>query len=145
MKPILMLLTLLLSFSVFSQSDVQEKRKASCSDVVNLNPPLERDKPRNQDTIGWCYAYAAADLLGHALGKNVSAVSLAASLNDKPLFRILGIKEGGFIDAAISETMKKGFCLEKDLPSEDYLFSLSGRDISTTFYSLLAFVKNLRK
>lgn len=111
-----------------------EKRKATCSDVNNIKDPLSLEEPRSQDSIGWCYAYTASDLLSHALGKKVSAVHAASIYNDKLTNIIMMRKEGGFTDDTVNALIKSGVCLEKDLPSEDYKFSWDlGGNISSLF------------
>lgn len=47
------------------------REKASCTPVDNRNDKL--GPVRNQDSIGWCYAFATADLLTHKLRQKVSA------------------------------------------------------------------------
>ncbi len=112
-----------------------QARRLTCTDVVNLNAPLKMNKPKNQDSIGWCYAYAASDLVAHSLGKEPSAIYMALLTNDKFFWKIFGVKEGGFIETPVRALMKQGICLEKDLPSTDYAFSLKApyNDINTVF------------
>ncbi|PIK16128.1 hypothetical protein [Halobacteriovorax sp. JY17] len=109
-------------------------RKSKCSNIDNRKPPLVEkrngkiiDKPRNQDSIGWCYAFAAADLIGHKIGKKVSAVDIANSFNEGSLSDIFGSNEtnmeGGFASDAANSALKRGLCLESQLPSDDYKFS----------------------
>ena len=54
-------------------------RSKSCTEVNNTTPVLS--KPRDQDSVGWCYAFSAADLLSHKLNKKISAVHLATLYN----------------------------------------------------------------
>jgi hypothetical protein len=111
-----------------------ETRKNSCTNIVNLNLPLKLDEPKNQDTIGWCYAYTASDLIAHAIGKNPSAVYTALLTNDHFFKKISGYTEGGFINSAIEDSKTQGICLEQDLPSSDYEFSKLGYDLNQ-FYN----------
>lgn len=102
-------------------------RKATCRDVITLKPPLSLEDPSNQDSIGWCYAYTAADMLTQALGKRVSPIKAAALWNDKLIARaFLPGKEGGMVMSTLEESISKGICLEKNLPSTDYRFSREG-------------------
>lgn len=100
-----------------------EKEKQSCTsvDLRDKMGPI-----RNQDSIGWCYAFAAADLASYKLQKQISAADIALThnkdfLND--VARLFGKNEstfeGGFPQQALKKAMRKGLCLEKDLPSED--------------------------
>ncbi len=50
----------------------------NCGDV-NLSSKM--GPIRDQDTMGWCYAFAAADLLSFKLGQRISAASLAIQSN----------------------------------------------------------------
>lgn len=109
-------------------------RKKSCSDVVNVKDPLSLDEPRDQDSVGWCYAYTASDLLSHALGKKVSAVQMAGLFNDKLLGRIMSSGgEGGYVVSTLEAAQKNGVCLESELPSEDYDYSKMASGLSTLF------------
>lgn len=110
-------------------------RKNSCSDVMNLKGALSVDEPRNQDTVGWCYAFTSSDLLSHALGKKVSAVQLSGLFNDKLIAKVFSPNgEGGFVLTTLEQARKNGICLESDLPSEDYEFSqMFGPDLKELF------------
>ncbi len=110
------------------------KRKSKCSSVDNRKPPLVEirngkiiDRPRDQDSIGWCYAFAAADLISHKIGKKVSAIDVANAYNNGSVKDFLGFDEtsmeGGFTGAAANTILAKGLCLESQLPSDDYRFS----------------------
>ena len=46
-----------------------EARKNNCSDVMNLKLPLALHKTKVQGKTGWCYAYAASDLVANFTGK----------------------------------------------------------------------------
>lgn len=82
---------------------------------------------RDQDSIGWCYAFAASDLLSYKLKKKISAADLAINFNDtwlNNLFKKMGNGEqdfaGGQEDEAIKATSKKGgACLEENFKSDD--------------------------
>lgn len=117
------------------------KRKETCSDVMNVKEPLALDRPKNQDSIGWCYSYTASDLVAHVLGKEPSAVHMATLMNDKFLFKMFGVKEGGFTDSVIKEMIDEGMCLEKDLPSTDYKFVTRGYQIKQLFDEIVELSK----
>ncbi|MBL7542656.1 MAG: hypothetical protein JNL11_02520 [Bdellovibrionaceae bacterium] len=85
---------------------------------------------RDQDSIGWCYAFAGADLLTYKLGRKVSAVDLAMNYNSgfiNSIYKKFGYGEQDFKgahfylwDGVISRTKSKGgACLERNLRSED--------------------------
>ncbi len=96
----------------------------SCPGILVQNEAVNLDNARDQDTIGWCYAYSASDLLSFHLGQRISAVSLY----DSHLSIEASIKSqtdiGGAGFLAVEKYLKKnkGFCLEKDLPSSDFKF-----------------------
>jgi len=109
-------------------------KKFECTEIDNRKPPLVEvrngkiiDRPRNQDSIGWCYAFAAADLISHKLGKKVSAIDIANNYNNGSFKDVFGFNEtsmeGGFTSSAANEALEKGLCLESQLPSDDYSFS----------------------
>lgn len=82
---------------------------------------------RDQDSVGWCYAFTAADLLSYKLKQQISAADIAVIHNDGSLIRAakryLPVDEsmfnGGRTDDAINKLYKKGACLEKNFLSED--------------------------
>lgn len=109
-------------------------RKNSCTDVMNLKAPLSVDEPRNQSSIGWCYAFTSSDLLSNALGKKVSAVHMSGLFNDKFISKVIAPSgEGGFTVSTLEQAQKNGVCMESDLPSEDYEFSKWGSDLGGLF------------
>lgn len=110
-----------------------EKRRESCTDVMNLKKPLSLNEPRNQEGIGWCYAYTAADLVSNLSGEKVSAIHAAGSFNNLIISRIRRLDEGGQSDAAANAMIKNGLCLEKDMPSNDYAFIDRQNDIGTLY------------
>lgn len=114
-----------------------KERERTCSNVMNLKYPLSVEKPKNQDTIGWCYAYTASDLIAHAIGKNPSAVYIAMLENNRFWNRVFGETEGGHIETALGEMIEKGICLEEDMPSTDYQFSQEGKDLGQVFNRVL--------
>ncbi|MDO9181751.1 MAG: hypothetical protein Q7U04_05055, partial [Bacteriovorax sp.] len=96
----------------------------SCTDKINQNAAVNLNNVRNQDDVGWCYAYAGADLLSYRLNKIVSAVSLYSSGQtiERDINSLIG--NGGNIKSAIDNylALNKGICLEEDLPSSDFKF-----------------------
>ncbi|QDK42007.1 hypothetical protein DOM21_11225 [Bacteriovorax stolpii] len=96
-----------------------------CADKINQNEAVNLDNVRNQDTVGWCYAYTAADLLSYRLKKRISAVSLYNSGQEiEQDIKTRESANGGDIKRSIDNylTKKNGLCLEDDLPSNDFKF-----------------------
>ena len=104
---------------------LSESEAADCSEVnlTNKFPDV-----RNQDSVGWCYAFVAADMISYKTGYKVSAIDIAVNFSQK--YRISHGKrkiyqgelhkdvEGGLSTEAITEIVKKGICKESDSPSE---------------------------
>ena len=89
--------------------------------------------PRDQGRLGWCYGFAAADLLSHKMGKPVSAAHVSAIYNEgeekgffSSLYRPIGVAAGlgkfdlyeaGWMDKSLERVRKKGkICNESDFP-----------------------------
>lgn len=94
---------------------------------------------RDQDGLGWCFAYAASDLLGFYTGKRPSPFELSvryfqrADMTGESVVK--QIKEGagisgaggGNVGMALQLAMREGVCAESVVPSTDYVQSyLSG-------------------
>jgi hypothetical protein len=134
--------------------------KSSSKDKAtkDIDLRLEMGPLRDQDSIGWCYGFSAADLLTHYLYKTrakevyrpdrnadyrghqyaVSAVGLSTFLNKTEHGNFLKgvivknadelalkykkkvVYESGTIFEALTAAKKRGFCFEKDLPSENF-------------------------
>lgn len=131
------LLFLAITFNT-SFADEYKVQQSDCSptDVRDHHPRLRElfSTPRDQDSIGWCYGFAAADLLSVEAGKPVSASHVSAIFNESVaknfLWRIgygLGnlfmensfetVYQGGYVDKAIKEAMKESsVCSEDDMP-----------------------------
>jgi hypothetical protein len=101
-----------------------EKRNCSTVDLSKKFGPV-----RNQDSVGWCYAFATADFIGFKTGFKVSATDIAVNnstnLRNSHLARQLKgtselapESEGGWGYASIYQMTKRGFCKESDSPSE---------------------------
>ena len=99
------------------------RSEASCGGV-DLRPQM--GPVRNQDSIGWCGNFVAADLISFRLGKRLSAADVAVSYNSdhQGLQRFFGSRdsqlEGSFVDEAVNASLAKGVCLERDFPSESF-------------------------
>lgn len=108
----------------------QDKSQESCS-PVDLRSNII-GTARHQDSVGWCYAFTAADLISHRLKKKVSALDLALSYNDtwlNDLALFAGVYRGetdirgGFTEDALEKGLKRGLCLESSMPSSDFALS----------------------
>lgn len=106
------------------QSGIAASNKTSCGKKDLRNEVL--GAPRDQDSIGWCYGFVAADLLSYKTGKKASAADVSVTYNSgwvKDVAVTLGKSEetfeGGRIEGALMKTQEKGICLEKDFRSDD--------------------------
>lgn len=101
------------------------KNNTNCKEVTISNEAVNFSNTRNQDGVGWCYAYASSDLLSYKYNQRLSAISFSSrgrySLQDQ--FKDEQ-KQGADVREAIEEAYKrlKGFCLEKSLKSTDVNF-----------------------
>ena len=92
-------------------SEWYKKRQSGVRVEAPLNEKIGR--VRNQGSIGWCFAYAAADMLSHGSGYNISAAQIAKNyLNKSKVAWIWGGAEGGLIDDAIDLSLKIPLCDE---------------------------------
>jgi len=129
MKKMLLFFSLILLAMGFAISVYAQKREPTCSsvDLREKLPPT-----RLQGDIGWCYAYAAADLLSFKIGKNVSPISMALNfnriyLNHTGAFDASELKkhghhiaqlEGGEIRQALFAAEQTPVCLQNDYSFE---------------------------
>ena len=132
----LIILFALLSTTTFAQ--ILEQAECTPTDIRATNPKIQSNPemvkffstPRDQGSIGWCYAFASADLLSAEIGQPVSGMH-AAIINNvsqkKKITASLGIGRGnksfdevyeaGVPKDTINEIVKNGYiCSEKDLP-----------------------------
>lgn len=110
----LALITLLFASSAFAND---------CSEVLNLNDTVNIENARSQGDIGWCYAYAMADLISHHDGREFSALGIAARYNKislvNTIFQNKYVPEGAMtFTPVLRKVRKKGVCLEDDLSSK---------------------------
>lgn len=139
-------LKLQVEFLKKDKASIAEEQKKICGADKDLSKGFP--KIRNQTNIGWCYAFAAADLASYHIGKKVSAADVATQFstfypirdvaNDKgkvnpKSFHRTGLEEGGFSDYALKIMVQKGICLEKDFPSEA-LYLQSGNRAASLKY-----------
>jgi hypothetical protein len=109
-----------------------QQRKKTCSNTVNLKPPLSLSNPRDQDSENWCYGFTAADLIAHATGVLPSAAHMAILAPE--YIRSPG---DGYVGRFLSSSSRLGNCLESELPSDSYNFwKIAKYDVSK-FKSLL--------
>ena len=128
-----------------------QKIQRTCTpvDLREHLPPV-----RDQDSIGWCYAFTAADLLSFKLKKNISAVDIALNYNKEynkeeynntlshKILELLEIVdeetfEGGQIDKSIKYlNANSGACLESNMRSDDNTYGELYSNILTLKNSL---------
>lgn len=118
--------------------------KAECTptDIRNTHPLIKTrpelrqhfSVPKNQDSIGWCYAFSASDIMSAYLGKPISSLHTSiinnyASYSNGALKRVAEkymktektpykeVYETGNVEDSIRHASKKGWiCTEKGLP-----------------------------
>ena len=113
----------------------EDPTKSNCKarDYRSKLPPT-----RDQDSMGWCFAFTAADLLSFKSGKGrdnpISAMDLSTSHFNSPLV-VQAIMDnigyetptsqtrGGWTPKVLGQALREGACLEKDFPSQDFLIS----------------------
>lgn len=117
----LLFISILLLFNKASAIDTE----SSCGNFILQNEAVNLDNARNQDSVGWCYAYTASDLLSYRLKKRISAVSLYDSGQEiEADISSPSAGKGGDIGDSIRNYLakNKGLCLESELPSSDFQF-----------------------
>lgn len=98
---------------------------------------------RDQGQIGWCFAFTAADLISHRIGKRVSVSDLAMNYYRKFDGKAAseeyqkGFQESGGVGKALEVARDTGVCLEKDMPSNNFLtFDLRSGKISERVWNI---------
>lgn len=111
-----------------------DREKISCKPV---DKSQEFGPVRDQGKMGWCYAFASADLFSHRLNKKISAADIAFTSGNNWIdntLRFAGRPEselsGAFANLAMKDALKKGLCLEKEIPSEDNKFGSVEKTLS---------------
>lgn len=99
-----------------------------CSPVDLRGPTL--GAPRDQGDTGWCFNYAAADLLDFHISKRVSVTDLGIQNHEKSPSGVLTLDRfskpdakigyGGRISNALKRVRRGYVCLEDDLSSESF-------------------------
>lgn len=152
-----LLLTLVLINAAWASDYKMTEQECSPTDIRDHHPELRAhfSEPQDQDSLGWCYGYSAADLLSAEAGTPVSAVhvslifnkkvaespawSLAYGVRDlfkKPKFE--SVHEGGWVGSALKAVMKnKTVCSDKNLP----YYTQYGSDI----HAIISVAEYLRK
>jgi hypothetical protein len=113
-----------------------------CSEIDLRNETLGPN--RYQGSVGWCFAYATADVASYKLGKKISAPSLAFSYYQTLQPDVKNIKistlSGGNDQGALNFS-KEELCLEEDMPSEN--FAVPNCNFNTrNIQDVLSFIEN---
>lgn len=110
----------------------------SCTNKDNRTAALGR--VRDQDSVGWCFSYVASDLLTHKTNKKVSSIGVAMSYyKNAPK---LSTAYAGDTRNAFNAAYKDGLCLESELPSDDFFYTLNGKDLKN---QILPIVKRIEE
>lgn len=113
---------------------------SNCQEITLSNEAVNFSNTRNQDGVGWCYAYASSDLLSYKFNQRLSSISFSAR-NNTLKDQLTGVtRQGGDVREAIEQAHRRlqGFCLETSLKSTDVNFCRF-RDIS----ELLSFISSI--
>ncbi len=100
-----------------------QTRRASCSNQINLKEPLSTEAPKNQDSVNWCFAYTAADLIANETGIEPSAAYVGLNT-----LKYIPNPGDGFIGKIVNGIKKNGSCMEESFNSSDYKFSEKYKD-----------------
>lgn len=73
---------LLLSPYLINGKEIPQQVEPSSRSCTSIDYRSELPPIRNQGSIGWCYAFSAADLVSHKLQQNISPVDIALSFNN---------------------------------------------------------------
>ena len=96
-------------------------------------------KPRDQDGVGWCGAYASSDSLSFAVGEPISSVDISINFfADNPIYKNdkLNYLESIFLTSSTDIAKKIGYCPESIIPSNKTLTSnLGNKDLMTLMVS----------
>ncbi len=138
----ILLILLLCSFE--SQAGLLlNQERCSDVDIREVNPSLREvfSTPRDQDSIGWCFGFTAADLISAKLGTEVSAYHVSAIYNrdiaGNLLWRTMynigdmvnhgvfeNVYEGGFIGKALKAVRSHHtVCSEEQVPFDANYFA----------------------
>lgn len=142
MKYLLSLLLLLPLEHAFSSAYKISQSECSNVDIRENQPPAVKkhlSTPADQGYIGWCYGYAASDLLTVEAGAPLSATHVSSVFNKsirsnflwkigydiKTLFTGRDAYEGGFIGKAADEAMSDSpICLHNDIDKYTHLIGM---------------------
>ena len=125
------------------------KEKKSCSDVDlrkesksknNILPPI-----RDQDSVGWCFAYTGADFISYYMGKSLSALAFSVKNYQEELKKegnVLSNLAGGNLKHLLEKLKNSGnLCTEEQVNSEDITLTGGYRyQLQKTLKSLEDFV-----
>lgn len=147
-----------LSESAFASRINMPDESCEAHDVRDAMSPELKEffmKPSHQGDVGWCFGYAASDVLSQKLGKPISAVHVSANY----ISRISSVgkwargllhgdtvtPEGGFIGSAIKDARKLGqVCTDDGVPFMG-VFQVQPYAFSVGTGSFLTALKNYRE
>lgn len=128
-----------------TSTDAEDLAACSPKDVREYMAPQMKKyfmTPSDQGNIGWCYGYAANDILSQKLGIPLSAIYTSSNYTSRitgagRFFRSIlngdtAVAEGGFIAGAIKDIKKNGYaCSTQALPQNgNFTFELVPRYVS---------------
>lgn len=132
------------------------KSKPVPKDCTYIDFRSKLPKIRDQDSVGWCYAYTAADLVSFKMGVEVSPIDIAnateasqdtymASLKSAFLGatdKVRALDKGvSSMSIPIEASSKRGFCRDDDLPLREKTI-VEGRQVLKEYFKLLEKIQN---
>lgn len=118
----------------------------SAVDLRSKFPPV-----RNQDSVGWCYAFATADFLSFKAGFEISAIDLATNYatykmpfedRDANYSETNANIMGGNPNLLIGHALNFGVCKENDSPSEYFSENIDTKQYLQNIEKKSALFKN---
>jgi hypothetical protein len=117
----------------YDLSELQEAARRGRSHASRCSKPVKVDvtslgATRDQDSVGWCYAFTAADLISHKTGKRISAADIATVYNEGILNNLNkrffansydSDFSGGRVGEYVEKIIDRGACLEESFRSDD--------------------------
>lgn len=126
--------------NIFSEKECKDIDIREQNPIISQNPEIKKyfTKAKNQGSMGWCFAFTAADLITASIGKPISSLHMSLIYNGEEMsdsmsylrykydllekkllpgkYKFDEIATGGFVNEAINRASGGYLCLEENLP-----------------------------